>query len=375
MRTKRKRCIAASLIMVSLLTSCSVKKPSSTNIPTASDNVGNTSDVTENSTAAASKSGYENSPHLNFDNAIINVPEVSEVKVVNFERMDWTKTKLLNSVVECSNKFADTHDIEYINTSDLEIVYHDEIEDCGHGETVGRNLTQIYIKDNDKLAGIYNHYSCFFSIRSKTEDISSLGDYTYFTSDSDKSIYNEAMKLASKVTYDYKAFFYNPDFEMIPFRYVVGDEQKAFVYAVKHNGLLLNPEIHDSLDQNDPQAYGVLNNAQIMVDNNGRIHELQSFFNWKVKEKETYTEWLSFEEARDIVDEEIAKNAQFNVSRVDLMYSMKEVGDGSEESYALCFSGNPSWIFTVNNTGLGEYPRLAFVVNAITGEFIAYRIL
>lgn len=162
---------------------------------------------------------------------------------------------------------------------------------------------------------------------------------------------------------------------MIPFRYVVDDEQKAFVYAVKHNGLLLNPEIHDSLDQNDPQAYGVLNNAQIMVDNNGRIHELQSFFNWKVKEKETYTEWLSFEEARDIVDEEIAKNAQFNVSRVDLMYSMKEVGDGSKESYALCFSGDPSWIFTVNNTGLGEYPRLAFVVNAITGEFIAYRIL
>lgn len=375
MRTKRKRCIAASLIMVSLLTGCSVKKPSSPNIPNASDNSSNTSDVTENSTAADSKSGYENSENLNFDNAIINVPEVSEIKVVDFERKDWTKTELLNSVVECSNKFADMHDIEHINTSDLEIVYHDEIEDCGHGETVGRNLTLVYTKDNDQLYASYNHFSCFLWIKSKKEDISSVGAYTYFTPDSDKSIYNEATKLASKVASDYKSFFYNPDLEMIPFKYAGGDEQKSFIYAIRYNGLLLNPVAHDSLDSDNPRGYGVPNFSEIVINNEGKIHELISFYNWKVKEKETYTEWLSFEEARDIVDEKISKNARFNVSRVDLMYSMKEVGDGSEESYALCFSGDPSWIFTVNNTGLGEYPRLAFVVNAITGEFVAYRIV
>lgn len=375
MRTKRKRCIAASLIVVSMLTSCSVKKTSSTNIPTASDNVSNTSDVTENSTAAASKSGYENSENLNFDNAIIDVPEVSEVKVVDFERMDWTKTELLNSVVECANKFADVYDIDHINTSDLEIIYHDEIEDCGHGEMVGRNLVQVYNKNKKNGLSVgYNHFSCFFRARLETADISSLGAYTYFTSDSDRSIYNEATKLASKVTSDYKAFFYNPDLEMIPFQYVVDDNKKNFRYAVQYNGLLLNPEIYDSVDRDDPQAYGVPNYSTIIADNNDAPLMLQSYYNWKVKEKETYTEWLSFEEARDIVDEKISKSARFNVSRVDLMYSMKEVRDGSEEGYALSFSGDPSWIFTVNSTGLGEYPRLAFLVNAVTGEFSAYSV-
>lgn len=375
MRTKRKRCIAASLIMVSLLTGCSVKKPSSPNMPNASDNSSNTSDVTENNTAAASKIGYENSPNLNFDNAVINIPEVSEVKVVDFERMDWTKTELLNSVVECANKFADIHDIEHINTSDLEIIYHDEIEDCGHGETVGRNLTQIHTKDNDQLYASYNHYSCFFRARLETADISLLEAYTYFTSDNDKSIYKEATELASKVISDYKAFFYNTDFEMIPFQYVVDDNKKTFRYAVKYNGLLLNPEIYGSVDRDDLQAYGVPNYSTIIADNNDVPIMLQSYYSWKVKEKETYTEWLSFEEARDIVDEKISKSARFNVSRVDLMYSMKEVRDGSKDGHALSFSGDPSWIFTVNSTGLGEYPRLAFLVNAITGEFSAYSVL
>lgn len=372
MKSKSKLCIATSLMMVSLLTGCSVKKPSAPNIPTASDNSSSTSDVTESSTVSASKSGYENSPNLNFDNAIINVPEISEVKVVDFERKDWTKTELTNSMVECANKFADMYDVEHIDASDLEFLYHDEIEDCGHGEKVGRNLTQVYNKnEKNGLSVWYNHFSCFFRIYYNELNIGA-GFMPYFTPDTDKSIYNEAMELASKAVSDYEAFFYNPDFEMIPFQYKVQDDQKTFRYAVKYNGLLLNPEIYGSLDRDDPTAYGVPNYGIIITDNNGKITTLQSFYNWKVKEKETYTEWLSFEEARDIVDEKISKNARFNVSRVDLMYSMKEIRDGSEEGYALKFSGDPCWIFTVNSTGLGEFPRLAFLVNMITGEFSAY---
>lgn len=374
MKTNSKLCIVTSLIMVSLLTGCSVKKPSAPNTPTASDNGSNTSDVTENGTVSASKNGYENSPNLNFDNAIINVPEIPEVKVVEFERKEWTKTELTNSMVECANKFADLYDAEHIDASDLEFLYLDEIEDCGHGEIVGRNLAQVYNKNKTNgLSVWYNHYSCFFKI-SYNEPYIGASSMPYFSLDTDKSIYNEAMELASKAVSDYGAFFYNPDFEMTPFQYKVYDNQKTFRYAVKYNGLLLNPEIYNSIDYDDPTAFGVPNYGEIITDNNGKITMLQSFYNWKVKEKETYTEWLSFEEARDIVEEKISKHARFNVSRVDMMYSMKEIRDGSEDGYALKFSGDPSWIFTVNSTGLGEFPRLAFLVDMITGEFSAYSV-
>ena len=75
----------------------------------------------------------------------------------------------------------------------------------------------------------------------------------------------------------------------------------------------------------------------------------------------------------DRVYSNISDNVVFEVSRVDFVYKIPEVLDDDEQ--ILSWNGVPSWKITIDATGIGEYQRLAFFVDAVTGEFSTYEIV
>lgn len=373
MRLKNKLCITMSFVLFSLLTSCSINKPSSSDAEFTTENVPVFD--SQNKSEKNELNNIANVSQLDFGKAIINIPELSEIRTVEFQRWNWTKTELTNCFIECTNTFADLRELEHINADDISYIYHDEIEDCGHGESVGRNLTSVYTEKNI-ISSMYNHYSCFYRTELTSADIMSFADgMTYFSDFTDKAVYDEASALINETAADYSSFFRNPDFELYPHSYKIQDKQKGYMYGIKYKGMPMDTNYYGSLDHDIIQTFTTNNFAEITTDSDNNLLHLLSYYNWKTDDKEIYSEWISLEEACEIVDSNLSENVSFNVSRVDFLYKIKEITDDSKDKHVLHWLGTPCWKFTVDKTGVGEFQRLAFFVDAITGEFTTYSIV
>ncbi|MGN1275676.1 MAG: hypothetical protein ACI4UK_01610, partial [Floccifex sp.] len=111
----------------------------------------------------------------------------------------------------------------------------------------------------------------------------------------------------------------------------------------------------------------------VIVDSENNLLSLLSSYKWKVSEKDNISDTISLDKACEIVDSNISDNVVFDVTRVDFVYRISEVLDNNEQ--VLSWNGVPSWKFTIDATGIGEYQRLAFFVDAATGEFSTYVIV
>lgn len=370
---KKKIGVISCLLVIGLLSGCSSDKQ-----PTEHTENSTFKDVVsisenEHNTNNNNQMTISNTSKLNFDDAVISIPDLSQVKSVEFERCDWTKTELTNSFVDTANSFASDNNYMKIDSDNLTFDYIDSIEG-DKGEVIGRNFYSVY-SDSSQLSASYNHYSCFFRIYSKSADFSSISGkiMSYFSDNTDKSLTDKATSVTKNVTTEYSAFFNYADLELFPFSYEVKDDIKHFKYGVRYKGIPLDTSYYNSIDHDILDVHMGNNFSEVIVDKDDNLLSVLSSYKWNVTEKESVSDIISLEKACQVVDSNISNNVVFDVSRVDFLYRIPEVLDGNEQ--VLKWKGVPCWKFTIDATGIGEYQRLAFFVDAVTGDFSTYEIV
>lgn len=364
--------VTSVLLVIGLLCGCV-----STNQPT--DSTGNsshtdkiTSDSTNSVINSNNNAAIPNTSKLKFDDAIINIPDLTNVKSVEFERCNWTKTELSNDFINAVDMFSQRSK-NVLNASDLSFDYFDSIEG-DRGEKIGRNFYCVRAETSE-ISAVYNHYSCFFRVNLNSADLSSITGkkINYFSENTDKKLVDKANNLIQKMVTDYSPFFNNTDFEYFPFSYEANDGITQIKYGVSYDNIPLDTNYYGSIDH-DTLNVNIGNNfSEIAIDENDNLLSVLSSYNWNVTENNILSNIISLEKACEIVDSNISDNVAFDVSRVDFVYKIPEVLDDDEQ--ILSWNGVPSWKITIDATGIGEYQRLAFFVDAVTGEFSTYEIV
>lgn len=361
------------LSSVILLAGCAEAPEKQTDESPATSTTAIESKVDNISSESTISNQIKNTSKLKFNDTITNIPDLSDVKSVEFERCDWTKTELTNSFIDAVNYFASSNSKKTIDLNDLSFDYIDSIEG-DKGETIGRNLHSIYT-ETAQISADYNHYSGFFRVYSNSVDLSlnSGRKVNYFTEKTERELVEKADSVLQKTIKDYDSFFNNVDFEYFPFSYESKNEITKFKYGVTYKGIPLDVNYYGSIDHNMLDVYLCSNFSEVIVDSENNLLSLLSSYKWKVSEKDNISDIISLDKACEIVDSNISDNVVFDVTRVDFIYRISEVLDNNEQ--VLSWNGVPSWKFTIDATGIGEYQRLAFFVDAATGEFSTYVIV
>lgn len=133
--------------------------PSTTSFESKADNITSESTISNQ---------IKNTSKLKFDNTITNIPDLTDVKSVEFERCDWTKTELTNSFVDAVNYFASSNNKKKIDLNDLSFSYIDSIEGdnrSGFAPTVmlifiARSFPRSWRMDVRGSQGCCPHRSC-----------------------------------------------------------------------------------------------------------------------------------------------------------------------------------------------------------------------
>ena len=90
-----------------------------------------------------------------------------------------------------------------------------------------------------------------------------------------------------------------------------------------------------------------------------------------VEVNHTYQKIVSLETACKLLGDYISKNKTFQIDSVDLIYHTEfeyESEEKREWGYIQSVHATPAYHFSVSNTGLSEYKRLYFNVDAVIGE-------
>jgi len=322
--------------------------------------------------ANTDKLNIANTEKLNFDNAIINIPSEPEVYQLTFDRIEWTKSELTKACLDCTNRFMQSlyGTSVPVTEKDLDYYYLDSIEG-DRGEKIERNFYSLSLNREDLIAW-YQHHACFYNAGKSDTDLGINKNISYIN-DADEETIKKAETVIEKLSTDFKEFFAISDYKMVPYAGNYENGCQYYVFGVEYNGILLDNNYYGSLDANKLSTNMAPNVAEAIVDSEGKIIYVTSYYNWTVTKDKTYDKIISAEEACKIVDDEISDHVNFDISRLDLIYRIDEVRDEKEK--VLSWSGTPCYKFTVNQSGIAAHPRLSFFVNAVTGEFSSFSIV
>lgn len=308
---------------------------------------------------------------LKFDNAIMNTEVVDEYYSLKLTRKEWTKETLTDCYTKAFTEFSG----ETINTNHLIYDYYGESE--GNGK-IDDSFYMLYSDteniDTENISSRYQHYSCYYSAKynDSGEQISLLEPQEYFSESTDKSIYEKAESCINTIEKKYTGFLSPETYDMFPYRYRTGDTGHVFQYGVKYKDIPFDTSVYVSMDIDNPSTYLGASFAEVFIDSENNIRSFTSYNNWDVSETEKYNEIISFDEACEIVEENISDDVIFNVTRADLVYKLIEAND--ENTFTMYWTAEPCWKITIDASGIAEFPRLAFLVNAVTGEFESYQL-
>lgn len=109
----------------------------------------------------------------------------------------------------------------------------------------------------------------------------------------------------------------------------------------------------------------------VSINSNGKIYRILAPYSMKLTEENITEKCLDINSAYNIVDESISDDMQIIIDTVELIYCYRDVYNNTRDEikYTEC---RPTWKLVSNNTGIGEYPSLAFLVDALTGEIRTY---
>lgn len=302
---------------------------------------------------------------LKFDNAIMNTEVADECYSLKLTRKEWTKETLTDCYTKAFTEFSG----QAINKDDLIYDYLGESEDNGK---IDDSFYMLY-NDTEDVTSCYQHFSCYykFAYNDAGEEISVLGSQEYFSESTDKDIYDKAENCIKTIEDKYTSFLSPETYDMFPYKYQTGDTGYGFQYGVKYKDIPFDSSVYVSMDADNP-TYLSASFAEVFIDNENNIRSFTSYNNWDVSETEKYDEIISFDDACKIVEENISEDVIFNVTRAELIYKLIEVND--ENTFTMYWNAEPCWKFTIDASGIAEFPRIAFLVNAVTGEFESHQL-
>lgn len=306
---------------------------------------------------------------LKFDNAIMNTEVADECYSLKLTRKKWTK----DSLTDCYTKAFTEFSGQAISKDDLIYDYYGDNE--GNGK-IDDSFYMLY-SDTENISSGYQHFSCYYrsEYNDAGEQISLLEPQEYFSESTDKDIYDKAENCINTIEDKYTGFVSPETYDMFPYRYRTGDTGYVFQYGVKYKDIPFDTSVYVSMDADNPSTYLGASFAEVFIDNENNIHSFTSYNNWDVNETEKYENIISFDEACKIVEENISDDVVFNVTRADMVYKLIEANDENDENnFTLYWTTEPCWKFTIDASGIAAFPRIAFLVNAVTGEFETYQL-
>lgn len=303
---------------------------------------------------------------LKFDNAIMNTDSVDECYSLMLTRKEWTKETLTDCYTESFTEFSG----QTISEDDLIYDYYGDSE--GNGK-IDDSFYMLY-SDTGDVSSRYQHFSCYYKseYNDAGEQISLLGSQEYFSESTDKDIYDKAESCINTIENKYTGFLSPEIYDMFPYRYQTGDTGYGFQYGVKYKDIPFDTSFYVSMDADNPSTYLGTSFAEVFIDSENNIRSFTSYNNWVISETEKYDEIISFDESCKIVEENISEDVIFNVTRADLVYKLIEAN--VENTFTMYWNAEPCWKFTIDASGIAEFPRIAFLVNAVTGEFESYQL-
>lgn len=314
----------------------------------------------------------KNTSKLKFDNSIINIPETNEVFLLEFKKKNFNKaelTEILNSNIKKFTRYdiEESYNLSFTYLDENLIPYEDN--NIFNNERLPDNFYKISLEDKNYSAS-YSNISSFFKIISLNTEMDFNTDNTYFTCDTDKTIEEKANENISYIENTYQDFFSCTYFEMFPFCYKKQGNSFYFRYGVKYKNIPLDINYYASINDVFEPLDLANNFAEIYIKDN-ELSYITSYYNWLVEEKERYTEIISFETACNLLDKNISDEVLFDVTRIDFVYRINEK---PQNNIIIDWEAKPCYKFTIDNSGIAEFPRLAFLVDAITGEIQTYQI-
>ncbi len=303
---------------------------------------------------------------LKFDNAIMNTEVADECYSLKLTRKEWTKETLTDCYTKAFTEFSG----QAISIDDLIYDYHGDSE--GNGK-IDDSFYMLY-NDTEDVTSWYQHFSCYykFAYNDAGEEISVLGSQEYFSESTDKDIYDKAESFIKTIEDKYTSFLSPETYDMFPYKYQTGDTGCFFQYGVKYRDIPFDTSFYVSMDADNPSTYLGASFAEVFIDSENNIRSFASYNNWGISETEKYDETISFDDACKIVEENISEDVIFNVTRAELVYKLIEVND--ENTFTMYWNAEPCWKFTIDASGIAEFPRIAFLVNAVTGDFESYQL-
>ena len=303
---------------------------------------------------------------LKFDNAIMNTEVADECYSLKLTRKEWTKETLTDCYTKAFTEFSG----QAISKDDLIYDYLGESEDNGK---IDDSFYMLY-NDTEDVTSCYQHFSCYykFAYNDAGEEISVLGSQEYFSESTDKDIYDKAENCIKTIEDKYTSFLSPETYDMFPYKYQTGDTGCFFQYGVKCKDIPFDTSFYVSMNADNQSTYLGASFAEVFLDSENNIRSFTSYNNWDVNETEKYNKIISFDDACKIVEENISEDVIFNVTRAELVYKLFEVND--ENTFTMYWNAEPCWKFTIDASGIAEFPRIAFLVNAVTGDFESYQL-
>lgn len=322
-----------------------------------------------------SNSQISNTSKLNFDESIIDLPDNPQVYQLLFERKEMSKDELINGFTKSSeNYLASTNnqtDVDERKFQFKNIKAENNELDVFTGscpDLIDNNFYSLEY-ENSEFFFRYQHFAGFYQVQNKNGSGIFGESAVYFDQNTPKEKYESAESYLQKATTDCSYFFSVPDFEVVPYRYQESNGDDYYQYAVKYKDILLDMNYYASIDPDILDVEMGQNSVELTVHNE-EIDNITGYYNWDISEELKYDNIMTADNAADIVEKEISDDVHFNVSRVSLVYRIDENRDASQMTDS--WSGIPCYKFTVLKSGIASFPKLAFFVDAVTGEFSSY---
>lgn len=309
----------------------------------------------------------ENTSNLNLENAILNTECCNDLYQLSLTPKEVDTQELSEYFIQYTEDILN----KKISPDDILIQYYNgKSEPLNNYSVLNEDLFSIcnYSKEYDSS---YTFNTSFFQFYYRNSDFQGA-DKIYFVNSMDENFVN-ASETLKNITNDYSYFFNNDKITLSPFYYEKYDDGIHYKYSTEYKDIKFDTNYYASIEDTSQPLYLANNYIEVFLDSNNCISLLKSYYNWDIMEEKVYTDYISFDEAQQIISKNLTDEHVFYASRVDMIYKINE--ELYEKGMPIKWKAEPYWKVTIDKSGIPDAPSLALLVNAITGEFECYQII
>lgn len=346
------------------------------------------SDITMKNTMQISElheesNNLKSSSMLNFDDAIIDIPIADTAYEMKLTVKKKDNEEYINNFKETYDKFTGST----LNKDDIMLGFDNgdgTFRNVKYGES--KELTDEFFQASYQSDdGIYDslamiHFTSFLitDYKKLSETSISLGNVRkaiYFGSpeDDDENTHNLAENAYNFVNENYPYFFGFDSISFKPFSYQKSDNVYYFVYQPVYENIPFNTDYFSAIGDEDENIQ--INDTgafmETVVDTDDNFYRICNFPDFNIEKTKTYSELISPQYACSLVEKEISDDVKFIVSRFDLVYNYSQFND--DNGNPIYWESRPYWKISIDKSGIPNYPLLAFMVDAVTGEVKSYQ--